>query len=718
MIEIKNLSKFYANSGVTTLGLHNINLTFKKGEIVGIVGESGSGKSTLLNVISGMDSYDEGEIFYEGEETSYFDENDRDEFRKKNVAFINQNYNIIDSYSVLENVTLPLLINGMDEKEAIKRAKVLIDRVHLTHRIKSKGSKLSGGEKQRCVIARALAKDTPILACDEPTGNLDSKTGEEIIELIKEVSEGKLVLIVTHNEEQANPILTRKIRIHDGQVAEDINMSKSQAVNDKVVESAEIKKNRWFRPSMAWKNIKGTPKKNFFSTLVYTVFSFVLMFLYLLSSQSSTDVAYSNSSHFKNVVRERMIVFREDRKPVDVSKFSSISGDKFVNAFYEDVEVLATRPEDQWGSEAVMSRHMPANARLYSTEETRNEALENVAVVVSDEHYYLAELGMDLVVRQRMGFGGVFMTIVDSVHVSSIYICEEISTPMMVFDKGFDADKFNRVFQNYYLLTDVVPSTGEPYSSDKHTIRLTPAGKSDQSAGLSKNKLIHTGRTKIADETNIAVKGLIGGMYETTFKDFDYEFVSADVDDLFDFRCANPELPSECYELTIYPDNMKVAERTAKLAGYNYIIPSKAISENAMLKNIKRVIAIMFYIQISMLGFALSFAVYGILTRIYKTKVKDFTIFRSLGVLKSDLRGAVRLEIAFIAFVASAISVIAVLVLSFTTEYFHKLIMSANPFAFVFFFVIMQLLGLLISTRFSNRLFNLSITDSLKEERR
>ncbi|MCQ2773048.1 MAG: ABC transporter ATP-binding protein, partial [Bacilli bacterium] len=180
MIKLVNVTKFYNSKGVINMALKDINLTFNKGEIVAIVGESGSGKSTLLNIICGIDNYDEGEIYFNEQETSYFNQEDMDNFRQKNVSFIYQNYNVIDSYTVLENVMVPLLLRGMKEKEAKTRAKELIEKVGLTDRIKSKAINLSGGEKQRTVIARALATDSPILACDEITGNLDSKTGDEI----------------------------------------------------------------------------------------------------------------------------------------------------------------------------------------------------------------------------------------------------------------------------------------------------------------------------------------------------------------------------------------------------------------------------------------------------------------------------------------------------------------------------------------------------------
>ena len=237
MIELKNVSKFYNSNGTITVALRNINLKLSKGEIVAITGESGAGKSTLLNVICGVDSYEEGELYFKGQETSYFNQDDMDIYRKKHIGFIYQSYNIIDSYTVLENVMLPLILKGEKLEVAKEKALVYIEKVGLSHRIHNKGIKLSGGEKQRCVIARALASDFEILACDEPTGNLDSETGKQIIELIKEVSKDKLVLIVTHNYEQVENMVTRTIKVSDAQIVSDVI---KEEINDDIVEELDL----------------------------------------------------------------------------------------------------------------------------------------------------------------------------------------------------------------------------------------------------------------------------------------------------------------------------------------------------------------------------------------------------------------------------------------------------------------------------------------------
>lgn len=224
LLQLKNIGKIYVSDANVAVGIRGVNLSFDSGEFVAITGQSGSGKSTLLNVISGMDTYEEGELYVQGEPTSHYLQKDWEEYRKRYISFIFQEYNIIESFTVLQNVELALM-NIENPKERREKALELIRRVGLEKHIRHKGSKLSGGQKQRTVIARALAKDSPIILADEPTGNLDSKSSEEIIELLREVSENKLVIIVTHNFEQVEKYATRHIRIFDGAIESDQRIS-------------------------------------------------------------------------------------------------------------------------------------------------------------------------------------------------------------------------------------------------------------------------------------------------------------------------------------------------------------------------------------------------------------------------------------------------------------------------------------------------------------
>lgn len=220
LLTLKNIGKIYVSEGNVAVGIRGVNLSFDRGEFVAVTGKSGSGKSTLLSVISGMDTYEEGDLLIEGRSTAHYTQPDWEEYRQKYISFIFQDYNIIESFTVLQNVELALM-HIADPRERRHRALELIRRVGLSDRLRQKGSKLSGGQKQRTVIARALAKDSPIILADEPTGNLDAATGKEIIELLREVSKDKLVIVVTHNFEQVEYCATRHVRIFDGAVESD-----------------------------------------------------------------------------------------------------------------------------------------------------------------------------------------------------------------------------------------------------------------------------------------------------------------------------------------------------------------------------------------------------------------------------------------------------------------------------------------------------------------
>ena len=239
LLQLENIGKIYASEGAIAVGIRGVNLSFDKGEFVCITGKSGSGKSTLLNVISGMDSYEAGELYIEGETTSHYLEAEREEYRQKYISFIFQDYNIIESFTVLENVELALM-HIDDKSERRKAALELIERVGLTSHIKHRGSKLLGGQKQRTVIARALAKDSPIILADEPTGNLDSETSKEIIKLLGEVAKDKLLIVVTHNYDDFEDYATRHVRIFDGEVEADEVIAQRSVTSENETESGDF----------------------------------------------------------------------------------------------------------------------------------------------------------------------------------------------------------------------------------------------------------------------------------------------------------------------------------------------------------------------------------------------------------------------------------------------------------------------------------------------
>ena len=224
MITLKNISKYYHSDTSDTLGLRNVNLTFSCGEFVVITGEKDSGKTTLLNIISGLLPYEEGELRFEGKPTSRYKEADWEKYRKEHIAFISQSYSLIDNYTVLQNVMAVLLIQKINETQAKETSMEYLEQVGLSSCALRYAYELSNEQKQRLAIAKALAKNTPVIVADEPTENLDKETGKEILKLLSELAKTKLVLIVLQNQEESKLYATRKLILYDGEVIEDIHM--------------------------------------------------------------------------------------------------------------------------------------------------------------------------------------------------------------------------------------------------------------------------------------------------------------------------------------------------------------------------------------------------------------------------------------------------------------------------------------------------------------
>ncbi len=231
-IELQGISKSYYSETAVTQALRKVNLIFYDSEFVAITGESGSGKSTLLNIIGGMDTFDEGEMFVDGSPTFQYDDEDWEEYRRTKIGYVFQDYSLIGHYTALDNVMSALLVMGVEETKAQETAMKYLTQVGLDGYETHRASELSSGQKQRLSIARALAKDTGIIVADEPTGNLDSETGQQIIRLLSELAVDHLVIMVTHNYDQAEAYVTRKIRVHDGQIISDVGVNEN-AENDR-----------------------------------------------------------------------------------------------------------------------------------------------------------------------------------------------------------------------------------------------------------------------------------------------------------------------------------------------------------------------------------------------------------------------------------------------------------------------------------------------------
>ncbi len=243
MLELKNITKTYKNYDDEVQALKGINLKFRESEFVSILGQSGCGKTTLLNIIGGLDRYTSGDLIINNKSTKDFKDRDWDAYRNYSVGFIFQSYNLIGHQSVLSNVELALTISGVSKKERKERAIKALEEVGLKDQIHKKPNQLSGGQMQRVAIARALVNDPDIILADEPTGALDTKTSEQVMEILKKISKNKLIIMVTHNPELANKYSSRIIKILDGKITEDSNPIKEE-------ENSTGKQKKYGRTSM------------------------------------------------------------------------------------------------------------------------------------------------------------------------------------------------------------------------------------------------------------------------------------------------------------------------------------------------------------------------------------------------------------------------------------------------------------------------------------
>ncbi|MFA5714445.1 MAG: ABC transporter ATP-binding protein [Candidatus Paceibacterota bacterium] len=232
LISVKDLKKDFINDEVVTPVLRGVTFDIEKGDFVSIMGPSGSGKSTLMHILSFLDKPTGGKYLFEGRDVSQLGDDELAEMRSKKVGFIFQSFNLLNRSSVLENVMLPLVYTNISAEERVKKAKKLLEQVGLSHRLDYSPNKLSGGEKQRVAIARALINDPEVIFADEPTGNLDSKSGAQVMKILQDLNDkGHTIILVTHEKATAEHA-ERMIRIKDGDIIEDCTVNCRQRAGD------------------------------------------------------------------------------------------------------------------------------------------------------------------------------------------------------------------------------------------------------------------------------------------------------------------------------------------------------------------------------------------------------------------------------------------------------------------------------------------------------
>ena len=301
MLELKDVVKEYKTADETVVALKGVSLKFRKSEFVSILGPSGCGKTTLLNIIGGLDRYTSGDLIINGKSTKDFSDKDWDTYRNHSVGFVFQSYNLIPHQTVLENVELALTLSGIGAKERRERAVAVLEKVGLGKKINVRPNQLSGGQMQRVAIARALINDPEILLADEPTGALDSKTSVQIMELLKEISSDRLIIMVTHNPELAEKYSSRIIRLFDGVIEgddkpltdEEVKVESAATPNDKRTNKGRKKTSMSFLTalSLSFRNLMTKKGRTF---LVSFAGSIGIIGIALILSLSSGFQTYIN----------------------------------------------------------------------------------------------------------------------------------------------------------------------------------------------------------------------------------------------------------------------------------------------------------------------------------------------------------------------------------------------------------------------------------------
>lgn len=691
MIKLERVSKIYNNNGVLTTGLHNINLELEKNEIVAIVGESGSGKSTLLNVLTKMDSFDEGEYYYKCNETSYFYVNDMDNFRKDKVGFIFQNYNIIDSYTVLENVMLPFIIKGENKKDAKIKAKELINKVGLNNRIKNKGTELSGGEKQRCVIARALASDCEILACDEPTGNLDSKTGEEIIKLIKEVANDKLVLIVTHNYDQVKDIVTRKIKIKDGEIIEDVIFQKKEKDPDEKLELEYKPINNKIKLDIAKDNIKNTPKKTIFTSVVLFFVAMFSLFLFQGINYLTNNQSYINNFVYKG--EDKIIVYDINNKELDIKKLENISKKYVVNDFYRSNNNLYFRIDNSAIVNSFNYEEYPYN---YKLDEGRKANNGNEVEILLPSTYSGEDFLNQNITINDMNY---------KYKIVGYQIREDITD--IVFTN-------NKQIEDLLLINRILSYKVEIKYKTGYQIReidLNVEFNNDLENSYIEIDKSYDLNNVIIEDKNIVYSDL----YEFDYNLKTLEIKTGENNKIIvgqDFINCVKQKP---YEVSIYPDNIFIAENKLNNINYSYIRVKTYDTTNSMQRFINNIMSYLMMLLSSLTIIIIFFISYIILAKIYTSRKKDYVILRTLGISKFDMKGIVINEIMSLTLIITILSYLIIFIISrFTNKGIMIIFNNISIFGSILYFIIMILFGYLIARRFNRKLFKFSVNSTLK----
>lgn len=727
MIKLDKVSKIYYNNGVIGTGISKVSTEFNMGEFVAILGESGSGKSTLLNVISGLDSYEEGEMYINGEETSHYAEEDFEEYRRKYVANIFQSFNLVNSYSVRQNVELVLLINGNSKKESKARVDDILKSVGLWELRNKKVSKLSGGQKQRVAIARALAKETPIIVADEPTGNLDQESAKAIFELLNEISKDKLVIVVTHNFEQVKDYATRVLRMHDGKLIEDKKVKKVDSF--KAHESSYKKMSFLSKTLLSIRNAFNVMPKFLITLAVLVIVTITLLGEYSSYKSDEYSGFLDNAySIFNDISPERIIVNKQDRSAIsndDLTKISSLNGiaSYQVNDYYLDANIYMDFSNDYYISGGIaLIDDFDFTLDLGRMPENDNEIL----LVTTKDHFDVSSYYLDGWFNQS---GKLSLYNIDSYYSENVkvvgisYDKKATDHTFYVSQKLMDYIELSYVFgcHNVEVSHNDVILLSSLGSSIIGTSNIIPEGE------IYINKDYVDGDYKIGDYLNI----LATSIYQSVANNYKITKIytidsSKNIfgNEIYYELMMNPNdikklLGDDIYQMSVYVTNVDIIDEVkASLIdlGYNaYPVKDSGYISNELLAIIK----FFSYIMMAALVIILFWISYYIIYLVLKSRVTYFAIIRMLGGNIKLNKQLINIEL----FIDSTLAFLITLILIFLTnaniihiEALQDAISFLHITHFIMVYLVLIIMSQMIAHKYSRKIFKDSMITTYNME--
>lgn len=745
MLKLKDVSKFYYNKGMISTGFTKINLELKMGEFVVITGESGSGKSTLLNVLSGLDSYEEGEMYINGEETSHYTEKDFEDYRRKYIANIFQSFNLVNSYTVYQNVELVMLLNGYKKREVKQKVLDMIEKVGLTEFKNTKVSKLSGGQKQRVAIARAMIKETPIIVADEPTGNLDSASSKDVIELLKKVAKDRLVIVVTHNIEQVEKYATRIIKMHDGRIIEN-KETKNVEIPEKVEESKYTKITIANKYRLGIRNTFNIIPK---FLLLFAVFLFITVAL--LSEYASfrqTEYEANKAGHnvyFRDLSEERIIIKKKDKTAFTNDDYDKIKNLETVNYVVKDDITLDSGISIFNDEMGIYLYGDVKEATSYNGELTAGRMPENENEIVAKipNDYYYVRNGVEEVLDKKFkiqNLNAAYNGEEREITVVGIELYEESE----IFSYGRNTklyvnneylDEYRKELNQYYskIKSLFAGKYYESYPGNPY-FRVMPSDKvasgtalvSDDTNYLFKDNRARNKALKIEleniyykEELNLKVSNTYtknSFTRLTGYKNYDQNNGAVFINEEDYTNLFNK--PS--YQSSVFVKDEKDLEETVlKLEELGLSArPVKDFKVNEG-KEILQIIKIFKLVVTVVLILALFFISYFIIRIILKSRNVYFTTLRMLGATNKNVKRILDIELFINSSIAYFSFIIFILLNKFeilNIEFIKTLLKFLSLREYILMYIILIIMSWLISRRFSKRIFKKSAIKTYNEE--